>query len=487
MKRHRSDAAHRLLLRDIHRGFACDGRGSPARTREDNDMMRISRSTAALLWALASAIVPRLADAQTPPTPAAQPVPLAVNGQLTPWLQTRGELRTRVEGFTGGGFGDTRDAYWMDRFRLNATIRPAKSLAFVTQVQDSRAFDKTAGSQAAPFRNTLDFRMAYVEIGGSPFLVRAGRQELAFGEQRLVGGLNWTNTARSFDGVRSSLKGKRGQIDGFAASVVSISPADFDKSGGGNLISGAYASLTALPKQTVEPYVFWRQARDVAAELGGTGALHQVTTGIRMAGTLPAAFDYSGEMAVQTGSVGPDDVMAWAGHGAVGRTFGLPVRLFGEYNYASGDASGTDGTRRTFDQLYPTGHDKLGLSDQVGWRNIHNLRVGLEGRPTAKWLVAGSYHSWWLASPYDALYSASGAAVARSATGTAGRYVGQEIDGQLSYVYSPQLQIGGGYAQLIPGEFLNHTTPGHSYKAPYVMVTYVFLGEKPSLGRRKPQ
>ena len=182
--------------------------------------------------------------------------------------------------------------------------------------------------------------------------------------------------------------------------------------------------------------------------------------------------------------------MAWAGHGVVGKTLsGVPAapRLFGEYNYASGDADQTDGTRGTFDQLYPTGHDKLGLSDQVGWKNIHNARAGVEFRPSSKWLVAGSYHSWWLASPTDALYSASGALVARSTAGTAGSHVGQEIDAQVSFAYSPQLQIGGGYSHLVPGEFLKNTTPGHSYKSPYVMVTYVFLGEKPAIGRGRTE
>jgi hypothetical protein len=245
-----------------------------------------------------------------------------------------------------------------------------------------------------------------------------------------------------------------------------------------------------IPKQVVEPYFLWRQSRDIAAELGGLAPLHQATTGLRMAGKLPAALDYSGELAVQTGSVGPDDVRAWAGHSAVGKTLnGAPghPRVFGEYNYASGDADRTDGARGTFDQLYPTGHDKLGLADQIGWRNIHDARAGVEIKPAAKWQVGGSYHSFWLASPTDALYSASGALVTRSPDGIAGRHVGQEIDGQLAYAYSPQLQIGAGYAHLIPGEFLKSTTPGHSYNFPYVMATYVFLGEKPAMGGRKPQ
>jgi hypothetical protein len=207
-----------------------------------------------------------------------------------------------------------------------------------------------------------------------------------------------------------------------------------------------------------------------------------------MAGKLPASFDYSAEAAMQTGSVGADSVKAWAGHGLVGKTLGdVPAhpRVFGEYNYASGDANKSDGTRGTFDQLYPTAHDKLGLADQVGWKNIHDARAGVEIKPTAKLQVSSSYHSWWLASATDALYSASGASVARSAAGTAGRHVGQEIDAQMAYAYSPQLQISGGYAYLIPGEFLKNTTPGHSYSFPFLMVTYVFLGEQPAIGRSK--
>ncbi len=416
------------------------------------------------------------------------PAPLGVDGQLTPWLQVRGEFRARVEGFTGGGFADNSDAYWMDRFRLNATVSPTRSVKLVVQAQDARAFDKTTGSQVAPLRDTLDLRMAYGEFG-STNTVRIGRQELVFGEQRLLGHVSWLNTARTFDGARVTLKRSGLQLDAFAASVVTILPDGFDKSGYGNGLYGAYLSATRIvPKHTLEPYFFWRQSRGIAAELGGVANLHQATAGVRMAGKLPSAFDYSTETAVQTGSVGPDAVRAWASHWNVGKTLtGIPAspRFFGEFNYASGDATPTDGTRGTFDQLYPTGHDKYGLADQVGWRNIRHARAGVELKPSAKWGVNGGYHSWWLASVTDALYSASGAAVARSAAGTAGRHVGQEVDMEASYSYSPQLQIGGGYAYLIPGEFLTNTTPGHAYSYPYLMVTYVFLGEKPAVGWRK--
>jgi Alginate export len=468
--------------------------------------MRIRKSTRGYLRVLMVLGLARVAAAQTPDSvdsrsasAAAQPppvtvktngpAPLGIDGQLMPWLQVRGEFRARFEGFTGGGFADNSDAYWMDRFRLNATVIPTGSMKFVVQVHDARGFEKTTGSQAVPLRDTLDLRMAYGEFG-SATSVRIGRQELVFGEQRLLGHVGWLNTARTFDAARFTLKRKSFQLDTFAASVVTIQPDAFDKSGSGNGLYGAYLSTTALPKQTLEPYFLWRQSRGITAELGGVADLHQATTGVRVAGKLPSAFDYSTETAVQTGSVGPDAVRAWASHWLVGKTLagvaGLP-RVFSEYNYASGDANRADGTRGTFDQLYPTGHDKYGLTDQIGWRNIHHARVGVEFKPSAKWGVNGGYHSWWLASVTDALYSAGGAAAARSAAGTAGRHIGQEVDIQAAYNYSPQLQIGTGYAQLIPGAFLTNTTPGHAYSYPYLMVTYVFLGEKPAIAWRKIQ
>src|SRR5262249_27668763 len=128
---------------------------------------------------------------------------------------------------------------------------------FAAQAQDSRAFDKKAGGQASPFRDTLDVRLLYGEYAFSHASIRVGRQELNFGAQRLIGSLPWTNASRSFDGAHGIVKGRFGQVDGFVASVVTIQADDldrselFDSAGTRNLLSGAYASFTSiLPKQS---------------------------------------------------------------------------------------------------------------------------------------------------------------------------------------------------------------------------------------------
>jgi hypothetical protein len=216
------------------------------------------------------------------------------------------------------------------------------------------------------------------------------------------------------------------------------------------------------------------------AEAGGLGTLKETTTGVRIAGKLPARFDYGVEMALQRGSLGTDDISAWAGHWQMRQTFPgrTAVRLTGEYNYASGDQDPGDNVRGTFDQLYPTPHDKYGLADQIGWKNVHHARAGFEITPVKALPVQVNYHSWWLAEARDAIYSAGSTVLARVATGAVDRHVGQEIDVQVSRALTPQIQAAAGYAHIAPGAFLKEATPGASYSHPYVMVTYVFLAEK---------
>src|SRR5687767_15798168 len=111
----------------------------------------------------------------------------------------------------------------------------------------------------------MAIRQAYVEFGKAeaPMVsLRVGRQELFFGEQRLVGHLNWTNTARTFDAARVTVAGRTFRIDGFASSVVTMRDGDFNRSRQGEAFYGAYSSFTAIvPKATLEPYVLARNVR----------------------------------------------------------------------------------------------------------------------------------------------------------------------------------------------------------------------------------
>lgn len=393
--------------------------------------------------------------------------------QLPPWVQLGGEYRMRVEGFTGGAFrAGNDDAYALNRVRLNLKLQPLEWLKFVFQAQDSRVWGNSRVPSAPPYKDAMDLRMGYLEVGDPErdqrASLRAGRQELAFGEQRLVGHTSWNNVGRTFDAVRATFRVARVRLDAWASSVVVVRNGEFNRPVTGDNFHGLYASTQKyVPGSTVEAYGLWRV---------GPAALDFKTIGTRWAGKLPARFDYGVEIAAQTGSRLRQDVRAWAGHWVVG--YALPAawkpRLVAEYNYASGDKDPRDSRFGTFDSLYPTPHGKYGLADQVGWRNIHDVHFGMETRPRPKWAVNVNVHNWWLASARDALYNAPGNPIVRVADGSAGRYVGKELDFDAACAVSGNILLGAGIGHIFPGEFLKKATPGHGYTAPYVMVVYTF-------------
>jgi len=309
-------------------------------------------------------------------------------------------------------------------------------------------------------------------------MLRAGRVELAFGDGRLVGTLPWANTARTFDGARSSVSGAGYRVDVFAASVVKIEQDKFDKNIPGNNFYGVYSAFThLLPRASVEPFVFWRRQSGLTSELGVRSTMNFGTYGLRAAGKLPSNFDYDTQLALQSGSLGDESIRAWAGHWLLGYSVAdapLTPRLSAEYNHATGDENPTDNKKGTFDQLYPTGHDKYGLTDLVGWQNMKHFRGALDLAVGKGWSATTRLSKYWLADAHDALYSGGGAVLARSSAGTAGTYVGQEIDVIASGKFRPSLGFSAGVGYLTPGTFLKNTTPGKPYTYPYAMLTYDF-------------
>ena len=405
-----------------------------------------------------------------------------LNDQLPKWLRFSGEYRMRMESFSGPGFkGDSSDLYFLNRFRFNMKVQPVSWLKFQFQAQDARVWGKNQNPAAAPYQDRMDLRLAYVEAGDiekKSFGFRGGRQELAFGEQRLLGNSNWINAARTFDAVRGTVRHNGFRLDAFAATVVNAKDGEFNEHTAGNNLHGLYGGIEKLvPNAVIEPYLFWRLSQRLRTEAGTLGNLDLKTAGVRFVGKLPLNLDYAMEMATQSGGLGTDDISAWAGHWRLGHTrakMRFKPRLVWEYNYATGDSNPKDGKRGTFDTLYPTPHDKYGLTDQVGWKNIHALKIGVELRPHSKWMMSSFFHDSWLASATDALYVANGAVSVRPTAKSVGRHVGEELAAQVMYTANKQIQIAGGAGHLFPGQFLKTTTPGKSFNFSYLSFGYSF-------------
>ena len=410
-----------------------------------------------------------------------------LNEALPGWLRLGGEYRNRVESPGGIGRADVSDFYLLDRLRVNATIQPTPWLGFHGEVQDSRIFFNHHTSSGNPYEDTWTLWEGYAQVGSSTdgwADVLAGRQALRFGDERIIGPSNWLNVGRTFNVARVDVHHEGDKVSFFASSVVPGDSAELHSVLPGNNLYGIYASLrSVIPKSTFEPYVLWRLAPATAAlaETVGRGHLDEVTIGLHWKGTLPADFDYDTELDWQTGSLGTASIDARAAYAGVGKRFfqvAATPRIYLEANYASGTKNRTGGHWSTFDQLYPSNHDKYGFADQVGRRNLVQFRAGVEEKPTRRWKLKQAVEGYWLATSNDNFYSSNGA-IAVAAHPGVNRHIGNEMDLVAEYQWVEGLNFGFGYARLFAGSFLKSTTSGHDYSYPYAYLEYHFSSDRP--------
>lgn len=401
-------------------------------------------------------------------------------------LKFGGEIRGRYERRTGQNFGAGPDLDTaLIRSRLSLSYTPAAWLKLSGAVQDSRAPGYGVNAPNT-VRNEADWLEGYIEIHPDRkkgFGATVGRMTLNYGENRLIGSPQWGNVTRSYDHVRLYWRAPRVQAEFLWLAPVKARLGAFDRPVLGERVWGTYNSMPNLfGKNLVEAYILRHDQNHPGGFTGGSRAagtdrLGVTTFGGRMTGPLQAGLKYSLEGAVQTGKVGAARHRAAAWFSSVSRRWvvaKLPLDAIGEYKYASGTQNPQDPSRvGAFDPLFPSAHDKFGHMDLFGWRNIHNARgLGTFGL-TKSFAMNLMYDSWWLASKRDALYNSSGKSIAKSASGVAGRHVGQELDVFGTYKYR-RFTFGAGCGRLFKGEFIRNATLGVSPTYAYVFHTYAF-------------
>jgi Alginate export len=402
---------------------------------------------------------------------------------LPKWLLIGGEYRNRWEGPIGINFTNKRDLYLLSRLRLRAIVRPKDWLSFHAELQDARIFFNQVIPTANPYQDTFTLWQAYPEFG-SPTKgwvdVLAGRQVLTFGDERVIGPSDWTNVGRTFNVARIDLHHEDTNMAVFASAVVPGDNANLHSSIPGSNLYGLYASFenNVVPKGTFEPYVLWHvaPANSSLPEEVGHGHINEVTIGLHWTGNIPGNFDYDSEFDGQTGSLGRYSIAAWAGYVSIGKTFpkaAAAPRIFFEGNYASGTKNPAGHNWNTFDQLYPSNHDKYGFADQFGRRNLEQFRVGIEEDATNRWKLKQQLESFWLATSNDNLYNGSGFIAVPAHPGTS-RHIGNEADFVFEYDWNKGLSFGFGYGVIFAGQFLRTTTSGNNYQYPYAYFQYNF-------------
>lgn len=277
------------------------------------------------------------------------------HAQSAPMLRPDGQLRLRAE-WDGRTAGAGDDAATLSRIRVGVRAELVPWARAYVQLQDSRGWGTEGNTLTDAAADQFDLHQGYAELGTVARVAgRLGRQELALGDERLVGAVGWSNTGRAFDGAR--LLGAAGGVQWsvFWMNVAErdsllVSGTDPQANQGENddgwllggfastAFGGATAELTALVDRkalTDELYTVNLRVH------GATGLLRYEAAGAYQFGPDVRAFFLSGRAGAAVGS-GAIDAQA---------------------DYLSGGADPAEAATRAFHTLYATNHKFYGYMD----------------------------------------------------------------------------------------------------------------------------
>ncbi len=388
-----------------------------------------------------------------------------------------GQYRLRGEYRNNADFDDNEtdnNSFYGQRVRLTANAKATDDTSIKITLQDTRNWGAASAAAGGPATtdsssNTVDLHESYVNIEnllGQPITFRAGRQELVYGDERLIGAFNWSNNGRSFDALKLMYKSELVNVDVWTSKIKEGTTADNDQD-----FYGIYATTNKIPNNSLDLYLLWLRDGSTTAfgnngtALSGVQNQNLYTLGARIKGAA-AGVDYTVELPFQTGKIktntGDTKISAWAFAAKAGYTLPTPmkIRVGAEYDYASGDKDATNDKIKTFFNLFPTNHDKLGYMDLQAWRNVKAFNLNASADVNEKLRLYAAYWNFRLAAKEDAWYGAgtwnnTETATYRAAvSGNGQSSVGSEIDLVATYKLNNAVTAELGYSRFFTGKFV---------------------------------
>lgn len=398
------------------------------------------------------------------------------------YLTLGGEARERYEYFNHPSWGeDPQDhGYLLQRYFLHGDLHAGEHVRLFGQLQSSMEEGRKGGPRPAD-EDELDLHQAFLDLkftvgeDGS-FVLRTGRQELAYGSQRLISVREGPNVRRSFDGFRAMVRTGDVRVDGFAARPAETNRYLFDDGpDNAQAIWGSYAVLPfpLLAGGKLDLYYIGLFRRTAGFDQGAARETRHSAGARLWRSGVP--LDYNFEFLYQWGSFGNGDIRAWTAASDTGWTVAtLPLRprFALKADIASGDEDPADPDLQTFNPLFPKGayFSEAGL---VGPANFIDLDPSLGLQLTDRVTLLLDWDFFWRESSRDGLYN-NAVVLVRSGKASGARYIGSMPQAQLFWDIDRHLTFAAIYGHFFAGRFLRETGPGEDVDYATTWCTYKF-------------
>ncbi|PYM53061.1 MAG: alginate export family protein [Candidatus Rokuibacteriota bacterium] len=283
------------------------------------------------------------------------------------YLSLGGDLRERYEYFHNAQWGQgpqDPDGFLTQRYMAYLDLHLWPWGRFFGQLKSNLESGRTGGPRPTD-RDELDVHQVFVDLSLPPdpqyaLTLRTGRQELAYGSQRIISVREGPNVRQSFDAVRGILRYGSWRVDAFVSQPAETNEGIFDdKTDQKRRLWGVYAVGPSPAGQVLnlDTYYLGFRRQDAKFDTGIIAHELRHSLGIRLWGRA-GDWDYNLEALDQFGKFGRSEIQAWTAASDIGYTLsGLPLtpRLGLKADIISGDRDRDDRTLGTFNALFPKG------------------------------------------------------------------------------------------------------------------------------------
>jgi hypothetical protein len=291
----------------------------------------------------------------------------------------------------------------MHRMMLHGDFRYRNALrAFIQLNNTTRSLNPNPITSQLD-ENQLAVHQWFLEANVSKhWLVRAGRQEMMFGQERFVATKEGPNTRQSFLGVTAEGKYPGFKMDAFYVKPVRMNVGVFDDGLMDEEFGGIYAVKTDKKRKlNVDAYYFHLESTQ-REYVFKKGLEQRHTAGIRLYSPL-RAINYDVEIAHQWGKFNALDISAWMFVWDFNAETFKHSYLGFSGNYVPGDESSTDQELNTFNTLFA--RPPFGQTVALNITNTLNLSPYVRYQAGTKWLATARASIVTRASMADGIFT----------------------------------------------------------------------------------
>lgn len=385
-------------------------------------------------------------------------------------LDLGGEIRVRYhneENMRGLGLTGRDDQFWLTRLRLFANYRVNDWMRvygeFLYADSGGEFFNNRNIEENRGDAQNLFVDAKLLDDGDSKLTARVGRQELVYGNERLVSPLDWANTRRTFDGYKLMYSGADWDVDGFFVNPVNRALTNEDRWDGADTdvdFYGVYATRKGLKMGTLDFYYL-----GIDYQVPGA-SFH--TLGSRLAGSRDSVL-YEVEGGTQFGdNANGTDHSAGFFTAGLGRKLDINVggsswkpTVWAWYDYASGEDSFAEAGRfgDGFDHLFPLAHKYNGFMDLFGRRNLHDINAQFITPVMGDRVSMLVWYHYFLLDELTTPYNVNMSPF-NTTTAAADRELGHEIDVLFNVAINPRNSAMVGYSYFNSGDYYDQTSGG---------------------------